>query len=263
MTHQPPVEEADRTTMTDSKSDPSSSPVLPERATGQVSRRRLLAGFGAVCGVGAFAVALDSARAQSRVSEFNITADALEPAVRVPPPTTTTTSTTVAPGTTTTTIPTSTLDGQIMFPIVVGADDFCLVSDSFGDCRGSGCSRSHEGVDIMADLGLAVIAPVAGQLTKQYVDRGASSGAGNGWTLVDESGEITYKFFHLDRHEDGLAVDDEVVAGQVIGYVGNTGTSGISSATNHHLHFEFRPNNVPADSFDLLVRAPHVAYEGE
>lgn len=261
MTKEPPMDEAHRATMIDPNSDPSSSPEPPEQATAQVSRRRLLTGFGAACGIGAFAVALDSARAQPRVAEFNIAADALEPAVRVPPPTTT-----LPPETTSTTTPTSTTeppDGQILFPIVVGADDFCWVSDSFGDCRGFGCSRSHEGVDIMADLGLTVIAPVAGRLTKQYVDSGASSGAGNGWTLVGEDDEVTYKFFHLDRHEEGLEVDDEVVAGQVIGYVGNTGTSGVSSGTNHHLHFEFRPNNVPADSFGLLERVSDVDFEGE
>ncbi len=196
---------------------------------------------------------MDSVAAQTRLDEFNVSGEALEPAVRVPPPsTTTTTTTTPAPS-----------DGQIMFPIVVGPDDYCWVSNSFGDCRGLGCSRSHEGVDIMADRGLPVRAPVAGRLTKLYVDSGSSSGAGNGWTLLSDDGEITYKFFHLERHEDGLELDDEVEAGQIIGYVGNTGTSGVSSGTNHHLHFEYRPNNVAADSFDLLVRDPNASFAGE
>ncbi len=38
-------------------------------------------------------------------------------------------------------------------------------------------------------------------------------------------------------------------AGDVIGSVGNTGNS---SPDNYHLHFEYRPNNVPADSYHLL-----------
>jgi murein DD-endopeptidase MepM/ murein hydrolase activator NlpD len=230
---------------------PRTAPV-DQRET-QMSRRRLLGGAGTALGVGAFALLLDSARAQPRLAEFNIAGEALEPAVRIPPPTTTTTSTTVPP----------TPSGQIMFPIVVGPDDFCWVSDSFGDCRGVACSRLHEGVDIMADLGLPIRAPVSGRLTKRYVDYGASSGAGNGWTLVNDDGSITYKFFHMDRHEEGLEVDDEVEAGQIIGYVGNTGTSGVSSGTNHHLHFEYRPDNDATDSFDYLERDPNVSFEGE
>lgn len=241
--------------MNESAPDLTARNTPPARPDGQMSRRRLLGGAGAALGVGAFALLLDSARAETRMAEFNVAGEALEPAVRVPPPTTTTTSTT------TTTVPTP--DGQIMFPIVVGPDDFCWVSDSFGDCRGASCSRLHEGVDIMADLGLPVRAPVAGRLTKRYDDYGASSGAGNGWTLLNADESITYKFFHLDRHEDGLEVDDEVEAGQIIGYVGNTGTSGVSSGTNHHLHFEYRPDNDPIDSFDLLERAEHVDFHGE
>jgi murein DD-endopeptidase MepM/ murein hydrolase activator NlpD len=228
-----------------------------------ISRRRVLGALGAACGLGVFALVRDSVAAQTRASEFNNPGEALEPAVRIPPPTTTIPTVDTTDTTDTTSTVPEIPDGQIMFPIVVGVDDFCFVSDSFGECRGSGCSRSHEGVDIMADLGLPVRAPVAGRLTKRYVDSGAQTGAGNGWTLQDDDGDVIYRFFHLDRHEDGLDVDDDVEAGQIIGYVGNTGTSGITSGTNHHLHFEYRPNNVATDSFDLLVREPTVSFEGE
>lgn len=151
--------------------------------------------------------------------------------------------------------------GEILFPIVVGPDDYCYASNSFGDCRGSGCSRSHEGVDIMADQGLPIRATVNGRLTKRYVDTGRTSGAGHGWTLYDESTNITWKYFHMGSHEDGLEVGDEVVQGQTIGYVGNTGTSGVPTGTNHHLHLEYRPDNVAANPFDRLQRDPDVDFE--
>jgi len=186
---------------------------------------------------------------------------ALEDAVRLPHPTTstTTTTTTVPP---TTTIPLA--DGEVLFPIIVGEDDACFVLDNFGDCRGTNCSRAHEGVDIMADRGLPIVAVADGILTKQYVDRGLTYGAGNGWTLTDEANNVVYKFFHLADFAEGLAEGDEVVQGQVIGYVGETGTSGAgNSIENFHLHFEYRPGNVARDSFDMLQRAPHVRFEGE
>jgi murein DD-endopeptidase MepM/ murein hydrolase activator NlpD len=151
--------------------------------------------------------------------------------------------------------------GEILFPIIVGPEDSCYVSNSFGDCRGSGCSRSHEGVDIMADEGLPIRATVSGRLTYRYVDSGLTSGAGNGWTLVDASTNTSWKFFHMGRHADGLDVGDEVAQGEVIGYVGNTGTSGVPSGTNYHLHLEYRPDNVAANPFDRLQRPPFVTFE--
>ena len=151
-------------------------------------------------------------------------------------------------------------DGEILFPIAVGPDDYCYVIDAFGDCRGTSCSRSHEGLDILADQGLPIRAPTAGELTNQYVDSGQTWGAGHGWTLEDDSG-VVWKFFHMDRHAEDLQVGDRVEFGQTIGYVGNTGTSGVSTDTNHHLHFEYRPGNVPADPFPLLQRDPDVVFE--
>lgn len=150
-------------------------------------------------------------------------------------------------------------DGEILFPIEVGPDDYCYVIDGFGDCRGSGCSRSHEGVDIIADHHLTIRAPAAGELTKQYVDSGKTWGAGHGWTLEDDEG-VVWKFFHMDRHAEGLLVGDRVELGQTIGFVGNTGTSGVPTDTNHHLHFEYRPGNVPADPFPKLQRDPDVVF---
>jgi len=154
------------------------------------------------------------------------------------------------------------IDGEIPFPIVVGEDDSCFVLNNFGACR-SNCSRLHEGVDIMADQGLDVIAVANGTLTNKYVnEEGSCSGAGNGWTLTDEDDNVVYKYFHLDSHAEDLEVGDTVTVGQVIGYIGETGTSGVCSEqyNNYHLHFEYRPNDSPADAFDLLDRPTHVDF---
>jgi peptidoglycan LD-endopeptidase LytH len=213
----------------------------------RLSRRRFLTVAGVV---GAYGLthanhAFAQAPTPSQTASLNRPATALAPAVRVVP------EVVVEP----------LAPGEILFPIVVGPDDYCYASNSFGDCRGSGCSRSHEGVDIMADQGLPIRATVDGRLTKRYIDTGKTSGAGHGWTLYDESTDTTFKYFHMGRHEEGLEVGDEVLQGQTIGYVGNTGTSGVVSGTNYHLHLEYRPNNVAANSFPLLQRDPDVIFE--
>ncbi len=216
-------------------------------------RRSLFVGLG--LSAVAFAVAKAGDSVGAVAGQLNQPGEALAPAHRVSPPTSSTTSTT-------STVPKPTTPPatrEIRFPLVVGEGDTCYVGRNFGAPRG--CCRSHEGLDIMADQGLEVIAVVDGELTKKYVDTGSSSGAGNGWTLTDEAGGVTYKFFHLDSHAEGLAEGDMVTAGQVLGYVGETGTSGAnSSLDNFHLHFEFRPNNAPSDPFDLLDRPSFVRF---
>ena len=204
-----------------------------------MSRRRLLAaGLGAAAGL----LAIDRVVAALPNSAIPTAAGSLQakdlaPAERIPPP-----------------VP----DGKIMFP--VDAQENCWVSDNFGDCRGSGCSRSHEGLDISGSRGADLLAVVTGRLTKQYVDRGLTYGAGNGWTLEDEENNVTYKYFHMATHADGLAVGDIVTQGDVIGTVGNTGTSGANNDSNYHLHFEYRPNNVAQDPLPLLVRPDNCTF---
>ena len=217
----------------------------------RLSRRSLLAGLGV--GAAALTVLKTGGSAGAIAGELNGPGSALAPAQRV-----TTTTTTTVPESTTSLPP---VDGEIPFPILVGEDDTCYVGDNFGACR-SNCTRSHEGVDIMADQGLEVIAVADGTLTNRYDDSGSCGGAGNGWTLTDEANNIVYKFFHLDSHAEGLEVGDAVTAGQVIGYVGETGTSGVCSDrfNNYHLHFEYRPGDVPADSFGLLARPEFVGF---
>ncbi len=134
-------------------------------------------------------------------------------------------------------------EGMLMFPVAPASD--CYVLDNFGDARGS--TRLHEGADIMGSAGRPVFAVVSGVLTKRYTDTGT---AGWGWTLYDKSTNTTYKYYHLAEDAAGLVEGSSVSAGQTIGYVGNSGTSG---EDNFHLHFEVRPGNVAVDPLPLLV----------
>ena len=127
-------------------------------------------------------------------------------------------------------------EGLLIFPVDPGSD--CYVLDNFGDSRGT---RSHEGLDIMGSSGRAVYAVAAGTLTKRYTNTGT---AGWGWTLYDADTDTTYKYFHLTEDPNGLVEGDTVELGDVIGFVGSSGTN---SAENIHLHFELRPGNVAID----------------
>lgn len=131
--------------------------------------------------------------------------------------------------------------GKLIFPMEIPAKPNIYILNNFGDCR------RHEGIDIMAAKGGNPVFAVAdGELTKRYTDTGT---AGWGWTLYVESTNVTYKYFHMAEDENGWAVGDNVKLGDVIGFVGNSGTYGVD---NFHLHFEVRPNNVPVNPLPLI-----------
>lgn len=118
---------------------------------------------------------------------------------------------------------------------------------SFGRTPSASPTGKHEGTDIMLPGGNMVFAVEPGVLTRRYTGAG-TSGSGYGWTLTGDSGVI-YKYFHLATDDLGRRVGDRVERGDVIGYVGDTGTI----AGNFHLHFEVRPNDVPVDPLPKLV----------
>ena len=134
------------------------------------------------------------------------------------------------------------LPGQLdAFP-VIGSVDY---SDDYGDARSGG--RSHEGNDILADTGQAIVAVEAGTL----VDVGYSSMSGNRIWLVTDSG-AAYFYAHLDEFAGGIEEGMRVWAGQRLGTVGSTGNA---AGGPSHLHFEVHPGGrsaSPTDPYDLL-----------
>src|SRR3954447_9081827 len=125
----------------------------------------------------------------------------------------------------------------------------CYILDNFGDARSGG--RSHEGTDILADLGQEVYAVVDGTLGAQVVNgQPGSDLSGNSWHLTVARGKTYYVFMHLSAFAEGLHNGSVVEQGQLIGYVGDTGNPGPG---NYHLHFEVHPDGgAPINSLRVL-----------
>jgi len=105
----------------------------------------------------------------------------------------------------------------------------CGFTDTWGQSRSEG--RSHEGTDVMGARGLALYATNDG-----VISRMSTGGRLGGNAIYVKIPNGTYFYYaHLDSFAPGMATGVPVKAGQVIGYVGSTGT------TTPHLHFEVHP----------------------
>ncbi|MEO6154266.1 MAG: M23 family metallopeptidase [Thermomonas sp.] len=102
------------------------------------------------------------------------------------------------------------------------------LSDTFTDTRSAG--RSHDAIDIMAPDGTPVLAVADGHVEKLFTSKLG------GLTIYEFNADNTlaYYYAHLQRYADGLAEQQTVKRGQLIGYVGSTGDA---SPEAPHLHF--------------------------
>jgi peptidoglycan hydrolase-like protein with peptidoglycan-binding domain len=122
----------------------------------------------------------------------------------------------------------------------------CFFGDTWHVSRGAG--RLHEGVDIGAAEGKFVYAAADGRITKQYLV-GTNQLTGNG--LIVRMADGTYLFYaHLQGFAPGIGLGTPVKAGQIIGYVGTTGNSGVP-----HLHFEVHPKGGAAVNPYPIIKA--------
>ncbi len=139
----------------------------------------------------------------------------------------------------------------IVFP-VVGPTSYV---DTWGACRGSGCSRGHKGVDIFAHKLAPLVAAADGVIS--FDRRSAMGLSGNTVIITDDNG-WRYLYIHLNNDSPGtddgsnpqgwilpnrLRVGDRVEAGDVIGYLGDSGNA---ETTPAHVHFELHRPGVGA-----------------
>lgn len=103
--------------------------------------------------------------------------------------------------------------------------------------------RFHNGNDLFAPRGTPVRAPVGGTVTQATGEMG-----GNQVALAGDDGNHWH-----GTHLDGFGASGRVSAGEVIGYVGDTGNA---RGGPPHLHLELHPGGgAPVNPYPLLLAA--------
>ena len=151
-------------------------------------------------------------------------------------------------GSTTTTSPvqaTTPTTSQAVLPTVFPVLGPCWFADTWKAPRSGG--RQHEGVDIIAKSGTPIYAVAHGTITRVFLDRPGSLG-GNAVRLTAADGTY-FHYAHLSAFAEGAELGATVVAGQVIGFIGSTGSS-----STPHLHFEYHPGGGAATNPFPLIK---------
>lgn len=122
-------------------------------------------------------------------------------------------------------------------------------SDTFGAPRmfGTPYAHLHQGTDIFAASGTPLVACERGVVTRVGTDR---LGGTKLW-IVGASG-TRYYYAHLSGYAPNITEGLVVNAGDLVGFVGNTGNA---LTTPAHLHFEVHPDGGPAINPYPLLRA--------
>lgn len=121
------------------------------------------------------------------------------------------------------------------------------VQSTFGAARDAG-DRRHEGVDIFAPRGTPVVAATSGWITAQTFN----PLGGNVVWVWSLRPRVALYYAHLDRQ--AVSPGDRVRAGDVIGYVGNTGNA---RGTSPHLRFGvYAPPEGAVDPLPFVCDAP-------
>lgn len=107
-----------------------------------------------------------------------------------------------------------------------------ILTSTFGEQREG---YYHKGVDLAANTGTKIQAALDGKVS--------FSGIADGYgkvVIIDHSDNLQTVYAHCSKLN--VSEGDQVLRGQVIAEVGNTGDS-----TGPHLHFEIRVDGVPID----------------
>ena len=166
-------------------------------------------------------------------------------------------------------IPEAPVEGWPIRPIAFPVHGPVRYDDDWGNCRGGpACPRRHIGNDIIGVRLQPLVAAADGVIT-HFVQNHPTAG----WGLVITDAEgWDYRYYHVNndtpgtddgqddgtwRFIDGLALGSEVVAGQVVGFMGDSGNSEHSVP---HLHFEIhQPDGVAINPYRSLHLAEWVA----
>lgn len=105
----------------------------------------------------------------------------------------------------------------------------------------AGATRMHKGLDISNRVGTPIRAPADGKVTFSGYD-----GAYGICVTIDHGNGIITRYAHL--HKAAVKPGDEVLRGEVVGALGNTGRS-----TGPHLHYEVHVNGIPVNPMRYIL----------
>jgi hypothetical protein len=155
---------------------------------------------------------------------------------------------------------------EIVFPLL-GPSSY---TDTFGACR-SGCTRSHEGIDIMAPK-LAPLVAARDATVVGLKDTATPDGSHGNYLMLRDADGWEYWYIHINNDTPGT--DDganpkewvfgpgivrgaKVKAGQLVAF---NGDSGNAENTAPHLHFEIhKPNREIINPYKSLRAATRVS----
>ena len=130
---------------------------------------------------------------------------------------------------------TTVADGELCWPL----PGHTYISCHFGEVDAFG-NAGHRGTDIPAPEGTPILAAHSGTVLVS----GWNDSYGN-QVLLDSGAGLSPRYAHMTQ--TAVTAGEAVTAGQVIGYVGNTGDS-----TGFHLHFEVMQNGVRVNPIDMV-----------
>lgn len=128
----------------------------------------------------------------------------------------------------------------VYFPVPESTSDSnATVSyvDTWGEKRSYGGERLHEGTDIMASINEPGKYPIVSVSEGTVSNLGWLEKGGYRVGITSKSGVYFY-YAHLDSYSN-IQVGDEIQAGQLLGYMGDSGygPEGTTGAFPVHLHF--------------------------
>ena len=126
-------------------------------------------------------------------------------------------------------------DGELCWPL----PGHTYISCHFGEVDAFG-NAGHRGTDIPAPEGTPILAAHSGTVLVS----GWNDSYGN-QVLMDNGAGLSTRYAHMTQ--TAVTAGKAVTAGQVIGYVGNTG-----DGTGFHLHFEVMQNGVRVNPMDMV-----------
>ena len=122
--------------------------------------------------------------------------------------------------------------GQAILPV-----SNAVVISEFGMRSG----RMHQGIDLRGNPGTPIFSVLPGEVAFSGVQRGFGN-----VVIIEHENSIMTVYGHNESNL--VVVGDQVVQGQIIATMGNTG-----NATTYHLHFEYRLRGVARNPRELLT----------